>query len=108
MPIHTLPIEPSRPTREGEESFFPAARPGHPPCSILPNTRLLAKDGPALPAVETLRRVWVQQFHLSAEGVRWRTTVDGIPPAATFLSLPYDPDAHLGRKRTTKWAFSYP
>ena len=56
-----------------------------------------------LPAVETLRRVWVQQFYLSAEGVRWRTTVDGIPPAATFLSSPYDPDAHLGRKRTTKW-----
>ncbi len=61
-----------------------------------------------LPAVETLRRIWVQQFYLSAEGVRWRTTVDGIPPAATFLSSPYDPDAHLGRKRTAKWIATRP
>ncbi len=48
-----------------------------------------------VPAVETLRRVWVQQFYLSAE--------HGIPPSSIFLSSPYDIDAHLGRKRTTKW-----
>ena len=56
-----------------------------------------------MPAVETLRRVWVQQFHLSAEGVQWRTAEHGIPPPSIFLSSPYDIDAHLGRKRTTKW-----
>ena len=56
-----------------------------------------------VPAVETLRRVWVQQFYLSAEGVSWRTAEHGIPPSALFLSSPHDTDAHLGRKRTTKW-----
>jgi len=56
-----------------------------------------------VPAVETLRRVWVQQFYLSAEGVSWRTAEHGIPPSSIFLSSPYDIDAHLGRKRTTKW-----
>lgn len=56
-----------------------------------------------VPAVEILRRVWVQQFYLSAEGVKWRTAEHGIPPSSKFLSSPYDTDAHLGRKRTTKW-----
>ena len=56
-----------------------------------------------VPAVEILRRVWVQQFYLSAEGVQWRTAEHGIPPSVLFLSSPYDTDAHLGRKRTTQW-----
>ena len=56
-----------------------------------------------VPAVETLRRVWVQQFYLSAEGVQWRTAEHGTPPSALFLSSPYDADAYLARKRTTKW-----
>lgn len=56
-----------------------------------------------MPAVETLRRVWVQQFYLSAEGVSWRTAEHGIPPSSVFLSSPHNTDAHLGRKRTTKW-----
>jgi transposase len=37
--------------------------------------------------------------------VQWRTAEHGIPPSALFLSSPYDTDAHLGRKRTTKWGF---
>src|SRR3954451_17895441 len=81
--------------------------------------RIVAQDGRALlaaahdpaapswlrqvPAVEILRCVWVQQFYLSAEGVQWRTAEHGIPPSALFVSSPYDTDAHLGRKRTTKW-----
>ncbi len=44
-----------------------------------------APDAPAwlreVPAVETLRRVWVQQFRLDAGAVRWRAA-DNIPPAA--------------------------
>jgi transposase len=56
-----------------------------------------------VPAVEILRRVWVQQFYLSAEGVQWRAAEHGIPPSSLFLSSPHDTDAHLGRKRTTKW-----
>ena len=56
-----------------------------------------------VPAVETLRRVWVQQFYLSADAVQWRTAEHGIPPSSIFLSSPYDTDARLGRKRATKW-----
>ena len=56
-----------------------------------------------VPAVEILRRVWVQQYYLSAEGVQWRTAEHGIPPSSIFLSSPYDTDSHLARKRTTKW-----
>ena len=56
-----------------------------------------------VPAVETLRRVWVQQVYVSAEGVQWRTAEHAIPPFSIFLSSPYDTEAHLARKRTTKW-----
>ncbi len=55
-----------------------------------------------LPAVETLRRVWVQQYHLVEGAVRWRGSED-IPPAAVFISSPYDGDAHYARKHTTQW-----
>ena len=54
-----------------------------------------------LPAVETLRRVWVQQYHLIEGAVRWRGSED-IPPAAVFISSPYDGDAHYARKHTTQ------
>ena len=60
-----------------------------------------------VPAVEVLRRVWVQQLYLSAKGVQWRAAEHGIPPSPIFLSSPYDTDAHLARKRTTKW-IGYP
>jgi transposase len=55
-----------------------------------------------IPAVETLRRVWVQQYHRDGEGIRWRASED-IPPSAAFISSPYDTDAHYARKRTTQW-----
>jgi len=55
-----------------------------------------------LPAVETLRRVWVQNYHRADDSIRWRAA-DDIPRAATFISSPYDPDAHLAKKRTTTW-----
>ena len=70
-----------------------------------------AVDAPAwlreIPAVVTLRRVWVQQFYREGDGADerlfWRTDRQGIPPASVFISSPYDPDAHLARKRTTQW-----
>jgi len=57
----------------------------------------------AVPAVHTLQRVWVQQYYTTANALRWRTEVDGIPPARVFISSPYDVEAHLGRKDTTQW-----
>ena len=69
-------------------------------------TAVWGPDAPAwlreLPAVETLRRVWVQQFRLDVGAVRWRAA-DDIPPAAVFIGSPYDTDAHDARKATTSW-----
>ncbi len=56
-----------------------------------------------VPAIETLRRVWRQQFYMQDGVVHWRTEVEGIPPARLIVSSPYDTDARLGRKRTTQW-----
>lgn len=71
---------------------------------------LSAVDDPAspawlreLPAVQTLRRVWIQQFYVEDDALRWRTEREGIPPAARFISSPYDLDAHLGKKGMTAW-----
>jgi len=55
-----------------------------------------------LPVVETLRRVWVQNYRLAGDAVRWRAAGD-IPPAATFISSPYDADAPLAKEETTQW-----
>lgn len=54
-----------------------------------------------VPAVATLRRVWVQQYHAPAEdgAVQWRT--DDHPPAARLIHSPYDVEARYSTKRTT-------
>jgi transposase len=68
---------------------------------------LAAPEAPAglrlLPAVEMLRRIWVQQFYSEGSRLRWRTAAEGIPPSRLFLSSPYDADAHYARKYTTSW-----
>jgi len=55
-----------------------------------------------VPAVEVLRRVWVQQFLVEGSQVRWRAN-DNIPPASRLISSPYDPEAHLSIKRSSVW-----
>jgi len=71
-------------------------------------TALWAADAPAslraLPAVDTLRRVWVQQYYApTREGaVRWRDVAD-LPPAALLIVSPYDTEARSATKRTTTW-----
>ncbi len=60
-----------------------------------------------VPAVQVLRRVWVQQFYAAVpeHPVRWRTAND-LPPAPLLVSSPSDPDARYGQKRTTEWTGS--
>ena len=53
-------------------------------------------------AVETLRRVWVQQFELIEGQVHFRAN-DNIPPAPSMICSPYDVEATYGRKLTTWW-----
>ena len=74
-------------------------------------------DAPAwlreVPAVEVLRRVWVQNFCLIPADagadrgdealVRWRTTAEGFPPSLLMVASPYDPDVHYAKKRATTW-----
>ncbi len=57
----------------------------------------------AIPAVETLRQIWVQNYRPTDRGVCFRTPEDGLPPASRFLSSPHDPDAHLAKKGATCW-----
>jgi len=68
---------------------------------------ITASDAPLwlreVPAVETLRRVWMQQYYMQSGLVHWRTEKEGIPSARLVLSSPYDVDARLGRKRKTQW-----
>ena len=55
-----------------------------------------------VPAVEMLRRVWVQNYTLHDDVVAWRAD-DDIPPSSLYVSSPYDGDAHYARKETTTW-----
>lgn len=59
-----------------------------------------------LPAVQTLRQVWLQQFYrcddTAAPVVRWRTA-DEQPPAAQIINSPYDAEARYKIKRATTW-----
>src|SRR5579884_2109588 len=56
-----------------------------------------------LPAIQVLRRIWVQNYFFDEVGhLRWREA-ENIPPATLFINSPYDPEAHVGKKRTTLW-----
>ncbi|MFJ5901852.1 IS1182 family transposase [Streptomyces sp. NPDC093064] len=65
-----------------------------------------APDAPTwlreVPAVQVLRRAWVEQYHRDGEGVRWREAKD-LPPARNRLSSPYDLAARYGTKRGSGW-----
>jgi len=55
-----------------------------------------------LPAVETLRRVWVQQYYVQGEEISWREA-DDLPPGAQLIVSPYDVEARRGVRRSTGW-----
>ncbi len=54
-----------------------------------------------IPAVEILRRIWVQQFYLLDGAIRWRSS-DDTPPAGLFLNSPHDL-AHYAKIDTISW-----
>jgi transposase len=55
-----------------------------------------------VPAVAILRRVWIQNYLWDGTQLQWREA-DNIPPAARFISSPYDSEAHYARKHTMQW-----
>jgi transposase len=65
-----------------------------------------APDAPpelrVLPAVETLRQVWVQQYRVADDVVHWRDN-DDIPPSGQMISSPHDLEARYSVKRHTSW-----
>src|SRR5918912_1238650 len=127
---HADPAWPERYAKSADEVHIPqgeaarrayAEQVGHDGHVLL--ATIMAPDAPAwlreVPAVELLRRVWVQTFCLvpaeagagggaSAPGldnlrVRWRTSAEGFPPALLRIASPYDPDMHFAQKRSTTW-----
>lgn len=55
-----------------------------------------------VPAVETLRRIWIQNYVWIEGQICWRDNED-LPPGKRFINSPYDQDARYGKKRETRW-----
>jgi len=107
------PAWPERSARRLEDADLPKGQAAREAFAVLVGgdghallAAVYAPDAPAwlreVPAVATLRRVWVRQFRLDEGAVRWRAA-DNIPPAAVFIGSPDDADAHYARKGTTSW-----
>jgi transposase len=57
-----------------------------------------------VPAVEILRRVWMQQYYIEGETVCWRKPkTEGLPPAAQLIVSPYDVDARMTMRKRKEW-----
>lgn len=70
---------------------------------------LSAVDDPAvstwlreIPAMQTLRQVWIQQF-IPVEGQAHLRASGNLPPAELMIQSPYDPEARYSQKRQTEW-----
>ena len=67
---------------------------------------LYAKDAPKmlrqLPAVETMRMVWKQQYIYEQGSLRWRSQNE-LPAYSELVQSPYDPEARNRTKRKTNW-----
>jgi transposase len=64
-----------------------------------------ATDQPVLgqiPTVQTLRRVWAEQYVGEPGQLHWREVKD-MPSPAELISSPYDTDARYSTKRQVEW-----
>ena len=55
-----------------------------------------------LPAVQTLRRVWAEQYIDVKDTLSWREVKD-MPSPAELIASPYDPEARYSTKREVEW-----
>lgn len=55
-----------------------------------------------VPAVHTLRQVWLQNYVWRNARLRWRED-DNLPPSDVSIKSPYDAAAQFARKRSTTW-----
>jgi transposase len=56
-----------------------------------------------VPAVETLRQVWLQQYYVEGGQLRWRAKEQGLPPCHLRIISPYDVQARYSVRRRTEW-----
>ncbi|MBO0781722.1 MAG: transposase [Ktedonobacteraceae bacterium] len=67
---------------------------------------LYAPEAPAflreIPAVQILRRVWIQNDVWVEGQLSFRGNED-LPPGKQFINSPYDQEARYGKKRETRW-----
>ena len=50
-----------------------------------------------IPAVEILRRIWLQNYVWVEDQLHWRSNED-LPPGNQFINSPYDQEARLRQK----------
>lgn len=55
-----------------------------------------------IPAVQTLRRVWAEQYAEVNGTLSWREVKD-MPSPAELIASPYDPEARYSTKRSVEW-----
>ncbi len=55
-----------------------------------------------IPAVETLRQIWIQQYYVQDNEVKWRAAKD-LPPFKQLIFSPYDIEARNRTKRSHNW-----
>lgn len=55
-----------------------------------------------VPAIQTLRRVWTEQYTTVEGKLGWRESSE-IPSPAELVSSPYDTDARYSTKRSVEW-----
>ena len=64
-----------------------------------PQTPIAVRE---LEAVEILRQIWVQQYVLIENTLRWRERKE-MPPAARLIQSPFDVQARYSSKRSRAW-----
>lgn len=57
------------------------------------------------PAVDVLRQVWIQQYYVEDDLLRWRTAKE-LPPGELMIQTPYDIQVRYSKKRSTQWTGS--
>lgn len=67
---------------------------------------IFAPETPAwlreLPMIQTFHKIWLHQFVIIEDQIRWRDTKD-TPPSLKRMTSPYETDAHYGSKRHVDW-----
>jgi transposase len=56
----------------------------------------------AAPAVDTLRRVWIQQYRLEGETVYWRGEKE-LPPGEQLIHSPFELAARYSHHGAREW-----